>query len=150
MTEIFGYLFKVAFCYNRFIYPLLFASNTTSAPKSVPLLFSLCFTLAAGLQVKGHLYPKYKCHLVCIYAVFLQTICYFYQIGLAETFLLHAFTKSLYEHLSWARIFDQKTFRGPFLPQLFCEFVKEQKDCVACKDFFYFANEYIIIHMTSV
>lgn len=49
ITEIFGYLLKAASCYNRFIYPLPFASNTASAPKSVPLLFYLCFTLAAGL-----------------------------------------------------------------------------------------------------
>lgn len=94
--------------------------------------------------------PMYKCHLVFHYAISLQTIHYFYQIGLAEIFLLHIFTKSLYELLPLASILDQKTFRRPFLPQLFCEFVKEQKKLCGMSGFFYCANEYTITHMTSI
>lgn len=54
------------------------------------------------------------CHLVFNYAFSLQTIHYFYQIDLAEIFLLYSFTKSLCKLLSWAGVLDQKTFRGPF------------------------------------
>lgn len=132
-----------------YVLVIFFAINTTLVLKSVSLLFLyLYFASDADLWVlKRSLCPTLgnpSCSYIFLYKILPKCIDQLLQ----KTVYIILYVKLLQIFLEWG--LDQMSSRGPFQPQSFSDFGKEQGRKCGMQGHFYSTNEYVKKKMTCI